>query len=164
MEAPVIAAVITGCVALVGPIITYYVTKRIENRLNRSLPMPGLDIRGDWQGTGQDLSRKGFQRVPLYTYDILSFTIEGDINRMTLSSKYRIQGENEPERFTNGDVVIIGEYAQIRYSVKVPGRQGSGFGVMLLRFHPSGTKADGYFIARSMKDDGLIYGTLDLLR
>jgi hypothetical protein len=164
MEAPVIAAIITSFVALVGPIITYYVTKRIENRANRSVPRPGLDIRGHWQGTGQDLSAKGSRQNPRYTYEILRLTIEGDVNRMTLSSTYRLQGENEPERVTNGDVVIIGEYAQCRYTVTVPGRHGSGFGVMLLRFHPSGSRADGYFIARSMKDDGVIYGTVDLHR
>jgi hypothetical protein len=85
MEAPVIAAFITGTAAVVGPVITYYATKRLEGRADESDPAPGLDIRGRWSGTGQDLSTRQPGQRPGYSYEILAFVIEGRPGKLGLS-------------------------------------------------------------------------------
>jgi predicted small secreted protein len=126
-----------------------------------------LQISGSWVGTAKDSEDKDGKFRAQYTYEAnISFVQNGD--EIEMNGSYRISNrpnENIPIRRVAGKGVMQGEYLKLLYDIRTeqsPG--GVGYGVMLLRFHPSGTKAEGHFMARSMKDDGMIFGEIVLYR
>lgn len=123
-------------------------------------------ISGAWKGTAKDIQRIDSPVKPLHTYQIHHAKFEVTNAEVKLEASYSITSpKGETERGISGIGKVYGEYLNVTYEVRtsaVPG--GLGYGVMLLHFAPSGSRADGHFLTRSMKDDGIIFGEIHFER
>lgn len=122
-----------------------------------------LPISGNWIGSCEDLQSSH----DLYKYTI-NLTLKQKGTTVELSGTYSINerpNENIPIRQITGSGVQHGEYVNFLYDVRTQETpSGIGYGAILLRFHPSGRRCEGNYLTRSMKDDGMIFGKVELSR
>lgn len=131
--------------------------------INISKPAAAADLRrfeGQWRWTGRNL-------VP-------DRPIEYEGSLRLNASRGLLKGEGEyrivrgdplgytPPRHISVEATPDGEYLSIRYQVNSIGVPGSrGFGFMLLYAKPNGMEMDGHFLARSLRTDGFVWGTVN---
>ena len=89
-----------------------------------------------------------------------------EITLKTQQGSYYInEDHNLPQRTISGQGVLHENYLSILYDIEAGAPPvATTHGSMTLRMTPSGQNGTGYFVTRSMANDGFVFGSIDLTR
>jgi hypothetical protein len=80
-------------------------------------------------------------------------------------SYYINEDRNLPDRKITGRGVLKGDYLSLLYDIETASPQrATTHGAMLLRIYPSSRLVTGYYLTRSMANDGIVFGSLEFTR
>jgi hypothetical protein len=131
----------------------------------RSMEAGDVNIAGSWRGEGKDLTDSDHKLLAKYTYTLsLNFTQKGaDVD---LQGSYFINEDKTlPQRTISGHGVIHADYLYLLYDIQVVQPPiAKTHGTMLFQVSPSSHAATGYYLTRSMANDGFVFGSLALSR
>lgn len=128
---------------------------------------PGdLNIEGTWRGEGKDLQDSDHKLVAKYTYNLSSLNFKQHGSNVEMAGTYTINEDKSlPPRTITGRGVIRGDYLYMMYDIQAgqpPIAQTHG--TMIFQISPSSHAATGYFLTRSMANDGVVFGALNFSR
>jgi hypothetical protein len=120
-----------------------------------------LSIGGTWYADGRDLNDSDGSLAPHFTYR-LNLTFTQKKGRVKLQGTYRVNEHPElPERSLDGKGEVHGNYISLLYRIRTGDPPtATTHGTLLIHVHPDAHTGEGYFIARSMANDGFVFGSL----
>jgi hypothetical protein len=129
--------------------------------------LPGdLDIEGTWRGEGKDLQDSDHKLVAKYTYNLSSLDFKQHGANVEMAGTYTINEDKSlPPRTISGHGVVRGDYLYLMYDIQAGQPPiANTHGTMIFQISPSSHAAIGYFLTRSMVNDGVVFGSLNLTR
>ena len=158
MYAPIVAAVITGVCAIVGPIITFLVTRAYTGPGGDTLDKARQKaLNGKWQGTfHQEVGPDG---KPVSGDYSLQLTASSRVVRGEGSTHLQLGGKNLEAKFR-----IVGGllYTRVfRFAYDNVDETAIHLGSMMLELSDDGRSLRGRFIAYGMVSQRLVYGTIE---
>ncbi len=137
-----------------------------ETGLRLSPVVPAdVNVAGSWAADAKDEEDANHTIVARYSYAIQA-TLSQSGSEVTFTGRYRIKEDpGAAERTVSGHGTLNGGYLSLPYDISTQSQPvETTHGVLFIHFQPSGTSATGYYLARSMKDDGFVFGSMSLRR
>jgi hypothetical protein len=131
-------------------------------KLSRSDSGQPIAIAGKWKAEGKDIHGVIDNMREPYNYDMdINITQKG--SRVAMDGTYRINNHPEdPIRHITGKATLDGEYVSWTYETSINNGASITHGVMFIKVHTSLREASGYYIGRSLKNDGEVFGVIKL--
>ena len=131
-------------------------------KLSKSDSGQPVEIAGKWKSEGTDIHGVIDNMREAYTYD-MDINIKQKGSRVTMDGTYRINNHPEdPIRHITGKATLDGEYVSWTYETSINNGVSVTHGVMFIKVHSSLREASGYYIGRSLKNDGEVFGSIKL--
>jgi hypothetical protein len=159
MEAPVIAAWITGGFTIVAPIITFIATKAYQNRFLLTIsPDRRRAIEGTWKG----IAKQAYGPTPE--------PFEAQVTLDLSTGRTRIKGTGHfVTRFGTDDFDwefrLTGGFLHdrfLRFNYNTVSRNVVQFGSIILQLHANSKRLTGLYQGYGVISENLVHGTLEL--
>jgi hypothetical protein len=157
MSPEVKAAIITGILGLLGIIVTLY-----RDELGSLLSKRRRNIQGLWVGEGNDV-----EVPPDLTYSIsqqydTSFKIKQSGNRFSCHIVISLKDRSKHWEAEAEGAFISDSYIHIEYHITVEG--SLHFGAVILKINELGDEMSGYYLAKRVVHDGVVFGQVRLVK
>jgi hypothetical protein len=132
----------------------------------RAVSPRDFNIEGTWRGEGKDLQDSDHKLIAKYTYTLSTLNFKQHGSNVEMAGTYTINEDKSlPPRTISGHGVIRGDYLYMMYDIQAGQPPiANTHGTMLFQISPSSHAATGYFLTRSMANDGVVFGALNLTR
>jgi hypothetical protein len=131
----------------------------------RGVENADVNVAGAWRASGKDLTDSEHKLKAKYTYTMtMTFAQKGA--NVDLEGSYFINEDKTlPQRRISGHGVIHDDYLSLLYDIEA-GQPAIAktHGTMLFQISPSSHTANGYYLTRSMANDGIVFGSIELSR
>ena len=155
----IIAAIIGGICAVVGPIIAYFVRRIADTYLFQRIPKDRrAAIEGHWSGSMEQEFRG--QKVT-YPGD-LELAVHGRALRGTLHVTLTVAGQRLEPTFSMSGGFLHDRFARFDYVSKARG--SVHFGAMILELSPTATELKGNFVAFGAYAQAIVSGPIRLTK
>jgi len=141
-----------------------------QNGLKLSQGQHGVEISdvnlvGTWRGTAKDLTDSDHKLTAKYTYTMsMTFAQKGE--NIEMEGNYFISEDRSlPLRTISGKGSIHDDYLSLLYDIEAGQPPvARTHGSMVFQIQPSSQSAAGYYLGRSMANDGFVFGSLEIHR
>lgn len=124
-----------------------------------------LNIAGEWHGQAKDLSADDGKLAARYAYTITMNFVQKGADVTFKGSYYIDEGGALPQRTIYGRGVLHEDYLSLLYDIEAGDPPvARTHGTMMLHILPSGQSGTGYYVTRSMANDGFVFGSIELTR
>ena len=160
MDPAIIAAVIGSVFAVLGPVITLFVTRYLDNRdkLPLSTSRQAI-IKGQWQGTIQQIDGHAGTAPITMTFVAKRKKVYGVIRIQYLENRFRPAYDAEHD-FEGG--FLYERYLRLDYVSKT--RRRLQFGAIILELAPSGETLSGKLVGYGAFSKEIVSGYIELKR
>lgn len=151
----VVAALIAGAVALVGPLVTYFVTRAADTHLFQAIPPDRIAaIEARWKGTAEQEFRGHLVNYPAE----LQLEVHGRVVRGRLHVDLKDRGEEFTPTFELSGGFLHDRFLRLEYASDT--KASVHFGAMILELSPDARTLTGRFVAFGAYSQQIVDGSI----